>query len=1048
MQDSESTSGKLSEALLEDLALERDRLRTLFAERFEDGGFLRPEFCRAVLELVQAEGKLPMLAGLAGPWLGDASAERFEECYRARLDAGSGSTADTSGLGNALPLDVFEYLDAALSKRLPGHTVQVMPDAARVEGLLRFLKAATDDPSLVLFRKDIPEMPPAQEAAPSVSSEGAETPPPSERILRTVGPYHILEELGRGGMGSVHLAYHTLLRKRFAIKILRNLPAEGEDRERAVRRFTREARIYHELTNPNIVRLHEIFPHEGELLIVMEYVDGPNLRKLIAGSRRLPAEQVVAIGIDVAEALQAARAKGIVHRDPKPENILVTPEGRYKITDFGIARIVRETEETRVTEEKSVLGTVGYMSPEAVRGEEVDELADIYSLGAVLYHAATGVIPCYSPDPSSMMYLTLHKAPRAISVTVEGFPSVLEAIILRCLRKEKRDRFAGYPELLDALYDARKGLSTGPTKHLRPKRRVLVPALCAIIVLAILIWRVLPRQEETVHQPPPLKLAGTARPPEAVVDPPKPKPPGFEQVPVPELPAPARIAADAPKPSSPPVPSLREKLLASPAGPGAVRSIEEILHCLERHYPELAAFNLGNLSEDLAHVQAPSDLTGADRAFRESILRAASRMVDQARGAFRARLEELKSSKGPVTLSLRVGGAAVGVFDGETPTGAVLRGEGGVRLPVDYARISPEEFRPKASPPEGELAFEALLDSPSKALALVLPLSGKNEELLFWVPSLVRLARLEVEALARKAAEEAKPMLLDGRSPDRSAAVLASSSSVRAAGDRLLREEGNLLPLFSFLEADFRKAARELEALELLFHRQYSALASGFRETSGGRAGADLLLDLFEKDLASGADELLSGTGWFNWRWELRPGDKDPLVRAGYLVPGPAEGPLTLQDPEGPRSLVMNDAGSRAPEGVLLRVKLEPLGQGPDRAEWRFHLVSEKPGTTFLRVTRGAIALCRSTLTPGTPDEKVVEHPLPPAPEDRSYRTIALVPGQDSLHVYVDRELLLSIPLPEGAIPHQLSITVTHAKASIRTLEVKASPGQGGGARK
>src|SRR5262245_40948800 len=242
--------------------------------------------------------------------------------------------------------------------------------------------------------------------------------------------------------------------------------------------------------------------------------------------------RVAGIGIDVAEGLQAARAKDIIHRDPKPENILVTPDGHYKVTDFGIARIVRETEETRVTEEKSVLGTVGYMSPEAVRGEEVDELADIYSLGAVLYHAATGVIPCYAPDPSSMMYLTLHKEPRPISVTVDQFPPKLEAVILRCLKKSKSERYNGYPELLDALYEARKELEGqgSRTTEKTPGRNLgtlflRLAAAVGVAVLGMILWAIFTTELPETGQ----SAAYVAKPvsaPESAKTPDRPKDPG------------------------------------------------------------------------------------------------------------------------------------------------------------------------------------------------------------------------------------------------------------------------------------------------------------------------------------------------------------------------------------------------------------------------------------------------------------------------------------------------------------------------------------------
>jgi serine/threonine protein kinase len=1029
MQDSETTSGRLSQALFEDLLLERDRLRALYSELYPHGGFPGPELCRALFDLAKSSGVLPALAGLARPWLDSPTPERFEQAYLSRLKALAASGGSTSGVRRALPVDLFDYLDAALPKSQPGQSFQVLPDTVRVERLLRFLNSAATDPALVLFRKSLPEMPPD-----SASAAAIETPPESPQISRVVGSYQILEEIGRGGMGTVHVAWHTLLRKRFAVKILRNLPAEGEERERAVARFTREARIYHELAHPNIVRLHEIFAHEGELLIVMEYVPGQNLRKAIDVARRLSPSRVLQIGIDVGEALQAARSRDIIHRDPKPENILVTPDGHYKITDFGIARIVRETGETRVTEEKTVLGTVGYMSPEAIRGEEVDEQADIYSLGAVLYHAATGLIPCYAPDPSSMMYFTLHKDPRPISVLVDGFPAALEAIILRCLRKSQDERTSGYPELLDALYEVRKDLEGNPSDAplQKPARRKTLPlAAFAFGVPAVVafVWAFgALRAQAPTPAPSHSPLRASEVPAVTKAEPPPPPPPA----PAPELRPEPPLPPPEPKP---PAPTLKERLLASRPSDEDVRRIEAVLTLFERRYPEITSLSYAGLAEDLAGVTVEA------RSPAEPLLAAGRTLVRQADSAFRSRLAELEASGGPVSLKLREGGSASVLVESLGPSGLRLW-EYGTSVAIPLARISPEEFRPRGVPPGAELAFLTLSVSPSAAIPILLALSEKNEEFLLWLPVAVRLARLEVERDSRLAAEEARPVILKKISPDSSTAALAHASSARAALGRIDTLEDRLASLFPYLARDFGLARREAEALELLFHRQLSPVVVGFRETASGPVAEAVILELFEHELDAASDELLAGTGWFNWRWELRPWDKNPIVRARFLVPGPSEGPLVLQDPEGPRSLVMNGETSRAPEGVLIRLKVEPLGPGTSEPEWRLALLSETPGTTTLRVTAGALELIRSTLSPGAADERLSRIPLSSGPE-LMYHSYALIPAGEHFHVYRDRVLVLSLPLAEAAIPKQLVFTIYHAKASIQSFQAKPTPARG-----
>jgi Tol biopolymer transport system component len=271
-----------------------------------------------------------------------------------------------------------------------------------------------------------------------------------------IGRYEVRGLLGRGAMGEVHRAYDERLGRDVAVKVL---PAAFSSDAERLKRFDQEARTAGALNHPNVLAIFDIGAHEGAPFIVSELLEGDTLRERLARGA-LPIRKVVEYGIQIARGLAAAHAKGIVHRDLKPENLFVTHEGHVKILDFGLAKLVRndpvagaspDSLAATMTEAGRVLGTVGYMAPEQVRGEPADHRADVFALGCVLYEMATGTPPFHRDTPVESMAAIVRDDLPEFPPEVEQQAPGLAALVRRCAEKLPAERFESARDLAFSL---------------------------------------------------------------------------------------------------------------------------------------------------------------------------------------------------------------------------------------------------------------------------------------------------------------------------------------------------------------------------------------------------------------------------------------------------------------------------------------------------------------------------------------------------------------------------------------------------------------------
>jgi len=366
-------------------------------------------------------------------------------------------------------------------------------------------KCQSDNPDTSRFCAECgTQILPAEEISVS-TTKTLETPKEELSTGATfAGRYQVIEELGKGGMGKVYKVVDTKIKEKIALKLLK--PEIAADKK-TIERFSNELKFARKIRHENVCQMFDLNEEKGTLYITMEYVSGDDLKSMIRMMGQLSPGQAISITKQICDGLEAAHKLGVVHRDLKPQNLMIDRDGNARIMDFGIARSIKAK---GITGTGVMIGTPEYMSPEQVEGKEVDQRSDIYSMGVILYEMVTGRVPFEGDTPFTIGMKHKSEEPRDPKELNAQIPDDLCQLILRCMEKDKEKRYQSAGELRSELIGIEKGIPTA--EKVIPKRKpitsreitltlglrkLFIPAVVvvALVIAAVVIWQLRPQKD-------------------------------------------------------------------------------------------------------------------------------------------------------------------------------------------------------------------------------------------------------------------------------------------------------------------------------------------------------------------------------------------------------------------------------------------------------------------------------------------------------------------------------------------------------------------------